>query len=47
MARLIEDEVILRRLEDEAAVRSWWSWDDYAAEVWRHLVDGDGSMAST
>jgi glycosyltransferase involved in cell wall biosynthesis len=36
-----------RRLEDEAAARSWRSWDDYAAEVWRHLVRSDGSASST
>jgi FkbM family methyltransferase len=45
MARLLEDDVVLRQLEEEAAARSWGSWDNYAAEVWRHLVRGDGSAS--
>lgn len=47
MARLLEDDALLRRLEDEAAARSWASWDDYAARVWHHLVHGGDPAAST
>jgi glycosyltransferase involved in cell wall biosynthesis len=47
MAGLLEDDDLLHRLEDEAAARSWGSWDDYAAQVWRHLVGDGGPTAST
>lgn len=38
MARLLEDDQLLDRLRHEAAARPKSTWENYAADVWSHLV---------
>jgi glycosyltransferase involved in cell wall biosynthesis len=41
MAQLLQDDGLLERLRREAASRPSWTWDDYAGELWRFLVESD------
>ena len=43
MAALLTDGALLKRLRQEAARREPRTWDDYAEQVWRFLVDDDGA----
>lgn len=40
LRRILRQPALRQRLAEEAAALQWRSWDDYAGEVWRFLVDG-------
>ncbi len=39
MASLLADDGPLQHLREQAARRTWKTWDVYAEETWRHLVE--------
>jgi glycosyltransferase involved in cell wall biosynthesis len=39
MRLLLTDEVAFARVRDEARALRWKTWDEYAAETWRYLVE--------
>jgi FkbM family methyltransferase len=41
MRELLLDDELIERLCNEAKSRCWRTWDEYAAETWRYLTDGD------
>ena len=47
MWRMLNDDVLVAELTQQALNRSWPTWDGYAAAVWSHLtetsVDGSGN----
>jgi len=45
MARLLTDDVLHARLVWEAAARPVRTWDDYAAETWAAMVEGQADWA--
>jgi len=42
MRLLLQDDAELERLTQEIRERPLRSWEDYAGELWRRLVLGDG-----